>query len=301
MNIEYDIKPVKTSKDKIKHPALAEQGVIPKLCTSTIISGGTGSGKSVLLQNLLTNKQFYGGHFARTVLISPTGLCDDVQKAMGVKKSMVFTDLKEGEEALDVLEKHQSSVVENTGQAPITCVVMDDCVTDRPFLNSSAFNAAFMRARHNWEHVFFLTQHYKAVPKKAREQAACLIFFKMTKADAEQLYESHAPPGLSKRGFVRMCEDVMASAPYAFLTINTTCDWSTRFRRGLAMVIDLEQYRDENLKSLLQDKQDNNNNQNAETVRGVSGNRLRERQAEGQKEGSTTTKFTNDRARERTT
>ena len=55
MDIKYTIEPVKTSKDEIKSPKLAELGVIPKINSSIIIVGKSGSGKSVLLHNLLTN------------------------------------------------------------------------------------------------------------------------------------------------------------------------------------------------------------------------------------------------------
>lgn len=72
MNKDYKIEPVRTSKDLIKHPALSEEMVIPKLCTSTILVGKSGSGKSVLLHNLMTRKEFFAGHFDKIFLISPT-------------------------------------------------------------------------------------------------------------------------------------------------------------------------------------------------------------------------------------
>jgi putative ribosome biogenesis GTPase RsgA len=72
MNRYYEIRPVSTSKDEIRHPKLSEEGVIPKLCCSTILVGKSGSGKSVLLHNLMTRKEFFAGHFDKVFLISPT-------------------------------------------------------------------------------------------------------------------------------------------------------------------------------------------------------------------------------------
>ena len=72
MNQDYEIRPVQTSKDSIRHPKLSEEGVIPKLCCSTILVGKSGSGKSVLLHNLMTRKEFFAGHFDKIFLISPT-------------------------------------------------------------------------------------------------------------------------------------------------------------------------------------------------------------------------------------
>ena len=93
MNKIYKIEPVKTSKDAIQHPKLSEEGVIPKLCCSTVLVGKSGSGKSVLLQNLMTRKEFFAGHFDKVFLISPTGEADDVQKALNVSPNCVFTDM----------------------------------------------------------------------------------------------------------------------------------------------------------------------------------------------------------------
>ena len=68
MDKDYEIKPVATSKDQIKHPLLAEQGVIPKLNTSTILVGKSGSGKSVLLHNLLTRSEFFDKDFVKVLI-----------------------------------------------------------------------------------------------------------------------------------------------------------------------------------------------------------------------------------------
>ena len=81
MNQDYKIEPVKTSKDSIKHPKLSEEGVIPKLCCSTILVGKSGSGKSVLLHNLMTRKEFFHGHFDKVFLISPTGGLNSLYKS----------------------------------------------------------------------------------------------------------------------------------------------------------------------------------------------------------------------------
>ena len=111
MNKDYDIKPVKTSKDAIVHPKLSEEGVIPKLNCSTVLVGKSGSGKTVLLHNLLTRKEFFHGHFDKTFLISPTGETDDVQKALNIPPSCVFTDLLEATQCLDRIERFQEAEI----------------------------------------------------------------------------------------------------------------------------------------------------------------------------------------------
>jgi ABC-type lipoprotein export system ATPase subunit len=57
--------------------------------------GQSGSGKSVLLHNLMTRPEFYKDAFDKTFLISPTGESDDVQKQLLIPEACRFTDLTE--------------------------------------------------------------------------------------------------------------------------------------------------------------------------------------------------------------
>ena len=130
MNKDYRIQSVKTSKDAIKHPKLSEKGVIPCLCSSTILVGKSGSGKSVLLHNLMTRKEFFHGHFDKDFLISPTGEADDVQKALNIRPNCVFTDTQEGISALGKIEKHQEEEIKKKGSggAQKFAIIFDDVV-----------------------------------------------------------------------------------------------------------------------------------------------------------------------------
>src|SRR6187402_2949318 len=102
MNKVYEIKPPKSGKDKIKHPKLSEAGVIPKLGASILLIGVTKSGKSVLLYNLLDNKEFFGGAFDKLFYISPSG--DDTLEGLEIEDEAKFTDLKKAAQALTVLQ-----------------------------------------------------------------------------------------------------------------------------------------------------------------------------------------------------
>ena len=55
---DLQIRPVETSKDKIRQPPLAEHKLmyIPPIGSSVVICGKSGSGKSTLLQNFLTER-----------------------------------------------------------------------------------------------------------------------------------------------------------------------------------------------------------------------------------------------------
>ena len=200
MNKDYDIRPVKTSKDAIVHPKLSEEGVIPKLNCSTVLIGRSGSGKTVLLHNLLTRKEFFHGHFDKTFLLSPTGETDDVQRSLNIPPSCVFTDLQEGIQCLDRIEKFQEAEIKKKGSAGAQkfAIVFDDCVGDTKFMNSPQFVGCFVKARHYNFSVFFCTQHWKKLPKICRMQASYLCFFQISNNEAECLTSEFSPPRMPK-------------------------------------------------------------------------------------------------------
>ena len=246
MNRVYKIQPVATSKDDIKHPALSEAGVIPKLNTSTILVGKSGSGKSVLLHNLLTRPEFFNKyqHFDKIFVVSPSAECDDVQLALKIPTSCVFTDMEEAVVALEKIEKFQSEEIKKlgSGKAQKFCIIFDDVIGHTKLMNNPVFISAFIKSRHYNFTVFLCSQHFRKIPKVCRLQASYLCFFAISNSEAEMLCEEFSPPQMKKDAFMQMISDTLKE-PYSFLTINMRSPWETRFRRGLAEPINLDAYR----------------------------------------------------------
>ena len=246
MNQDYIIKAPPTSKDSIKHPKLSDEGVIPKLNTSTILVGKSGSGKSVLLHNLLTRPEFFGKYkyFDKIFIISPTAECDDIQKALELPPSCIFTDMEEAAQALEKIEKFQAEEIKKKGShgAQKFCIIFDDVIGHTKLMNNPVFTSSFIKCRRYNFTVFLCSQHFKRIPKVCCLQASYLCFFAVSNTEAECLSEEFAPPQMKKDQFMRLINDAL-TVQYSFLTINMRCPWETRFRRGLANVINLDQYR----------------------------------------------------------
>jgi hypothetical protein len=115
-------------------------------------------------------------------------------------------------------------------------------VGDKKFMFSPQFINCFIKLRHYNMTVFVLSQHFKRLPKICRLQASYLCFFAISNTEAECLTDELAPPGMHKSGFHRLITDVLEE-PYQFLTINMKVGWATRFRKGLAQTINLDQYK----------------------------------------------------------
>ena len=100
------VKPINNnSKDLIKNPELSNLNVIPKLLTSSLIVGRSGSGKSILMNYMINHKDMFKGWFDLIVLISPTCTTDDVQIAFGADECI--DDLDMADEFLNNLMKLQ--------------------------------------------------------------------------------------------------------------------------------------------------------------------------------------------------
>jgi hypothetical protein len=241
--MKYLIHPVKTSKDEIKQPQLAIEGIIPKLGSSIIISGKSGSGKSVLLYNLMTRKEFYLGSFDKIILVSPTAEQDDVQIALKIPASCVFTDLKEAVQALSIIEKFQTTQIEKvgSGKARKICIIYDDVVGHTRFMNSPEFVGSFIRSRHWNCTTFLLTQSFMRVPRICRLQASFICFFPLSRSEAATVVDEFCPPRITPNQFETMLMDVLEEK-YQFFVINMRVPIAVRYRKGLGEIINIDDY-----------------------------------------------------------
>jgi hypothetical protein len=248
---DLSIEPVPTSKDKIEQPELAEHEdmFIPPRGSSVIISGKSGSGKSTLLARFITDPRFYGpgpnrpdGWFDKIFLFSPTANGDDVQKALGIDKKYVFTDLDEAPELLEVILDTQQKKLdgaEGADKVEQYAIIFDDVIGDTGFMNERAFTRCFYQVRHVNCTTFICTQHFKRVPKVCRLQANFVFFFQGSASEVEIVTEEFAPPEYTKKEFAKMV-NLATREPYSFLTINMKVGWDKRFRKRLDEFVHLD-------------------------------------------------------------
>lgn len=251
---EHDlaIKPIKTTKDLIEQPALADDPkmYIPKRGFSVIMSGKSGSGKSTLLANLLTDPRFYGkskerpqGWFDKIFLFSPTANGDDVQKSLNIPKNHVFTDLEEAPELLEIILKSQQTKLdkgEGAHKVEQWAVIFDDFIGDTQFMNEATFTKCFYMVRHMNLTTFACTQHFNRVPRVCRLQANFIFFFQGSQSEVETIVEEFAPPQYTKNEFRQLVTDATGKSNFDFLTINMKVGWDLRFRRNLDEFIVLD-------------------------------------------------------------
>jgi hypothetical protein len=247
---DLSIQKIETSKDEIEQPELAKHDkmFIPPLGSSVIISGKSGSGKSTLLANLITDGRFYGksrekpnGWFDKIFLFSPTANGDDIQKSLGIPKKYVFTDLDEAPELLEViLDSQQQKVDSAEGADKVAqyCIIFDDVIGNKQFMNSRDFTRCFYQVRHVNCTTFICTQHFHRVPNICRLQANFVFFFQGSAYEVNTVVEDYSPPLYSKKVFEEIVNEA-TKEKHSFLTINMKVGWDLRLRRNLDQFIQL--------------------------------------------------------------
>lgn len=242
------IKPLKTNKSLIKINALMEEHVIPKHPSSVMFCGKSGSGKTMLLLNLLTNKSMYANYFDMIFLFSETAKegGDDLYKehcgensGCHVKEDYIFQPNKAGLDQLDHIITTQKKIVKDKGldKSPKILVLFDDIAHSRKFLASRQYLLLHIANRHLNISTFSLTQSYVKIPRSCRCQVSAVIFFHGgTNTEKLRLSQEHTPSGFTEKQFLAMI-DHATNEKYGFLYVNKHADRQTRYRKNLDTIL----------------------------------------------------------------
>ncbi len=251
---ELDITPVENNtKDDIQQPKLSEEDVIPRINTSNLFIGGTGGGKSTLVNNFVVKPQFFGGKKPNTgepwfdwrLLISPTGDSDDVQTSMGLSDDEVETDLSKVPDLLRALMKEQKKLIKEKGadKAPNGLIMYDDIISHPEFMKNKQFIKTFIANRHHNFTVFISSQSWTKLPRAIRLQAKGIFFFEGSQSEQDKLCDEYCPPGLSRHDFREMIKFATRD-DFAFLFINKSVPMKRRFRKNLKEILTIDFFKD---------------------------------------------------------
>ena len=242
----YEIRPLDTEKNKIPLIACMKKGIIARFPSSTCISGRSGSGKTQLLLNLLTNDILLGNYFHYIIVYSPTANSyDDTYKALNLPKENFVPDF--GPDQLENLIKARKSLIEKRGISWVAkharvCIILDDIIANRSFLQSQTALKLFALLRHYLCSIFILIQSYTKLPRALRLNCNSTYIFPSTQSEVEILIDEVTPSGMKKRDFEKVI-DYCTSDRYSFLSINNHAPKGEQIRKNLTEVIDLEKFK----------------------------------------------------------
>lgn len=236
LDFSLDIKPLETAKNKIKQRPLMESNIIPRHPSSVIFNGSSGSGKSVLLLNMLTRPEFFGGYFDEIHLFSPTGGSDDLFEVLDLDEEHIHITMKPSELA-DILEEQRSSVeADGVDKADKILLIFEDVQGNNKFMKSKPFLKSFIANRHYNVSTWLCGQSWTRTPKACRLQANNIFYFAGSGSENELMAQEFCPPGMKKRDFIALLLQGTRER-YNFVHINNRVPHAERYRRNLGTIL----------------------------------------------------------------
>jgi hypothetical protein len=246
----HKIEAIETAKSKIPLRKCMKSGLLPRFPFSMMMSGRSGSGKSNLMINLMTRKEFYGDYFHYIVVFSPTaGKYDDLYAKLNLPDENFIADFTP--EYLDeLIEARKKEIakhgIEKVAKTSRICIIMDDVIANRQFLESPQALKTFALLRHYLCSVIVMMQSYTKLPRALRVNCNAVAVFPCLQSETEILIKEITPSGIRPREFEKVIEHC-TEGPYDFLFINNhEKDANKRIRKNLDEIIDLNKYKKEN-------------------------------------------------------
>lgn len=221
--------------------------IVPKHPSSVLFCGKSGSGKTMMLLNLLTKKEFYKGYYDLIFLFSETAKsgADDLytENLPELKDDHIFGVGQDGIDQLAHILETQKGIIKDKGldQSPKILILFDDVAHSKRLLGSKAYLLLHVANRHFNISTFSLTQSYTKIPRACRCQVSAIVFFHgATGSEIERLSEEHTPKKWKETQFKGMVEYAIAKK-YDFLFINKHAPSSEQYRHNLDTILKLEE------------------------------------------------------------
>ena len=231
---DLEIKVIPTSKHDIKQLPLAEEGYLPRHPFRLICCGRSGSGKTMLVLNLI--QRFFKDYYDYYIISPTAGELDDSYEVLELPKEHFFHP----ENAVEVLERlfeiQEEKIDEKgiDGVKPVL-VVFDDTVS-YPITKEPQFVRTFVMCRHYGMSLILNTQSWnRLVPRPVRLQASHVALFAAPLSEVEIFTQEYCAPGYTKRKFIREIYEP-ATDGYNFLYVDTTLPLNHpvgRYRKNL--------------------------------------------------------------------
>jgi hypothetical protein len=236
-----------TNKHKIFERHAMTENLIPRLGSSTIINGKSGSGKTNLLLNLCLKKEFYGkekdsdkhGYFEIVFLFSPTAESDDLAEYLNIDKKRIVTD--DFENKLEHIFAVQEKLIKGKGldKSPKILLIFDDMQAEQRFLRSKIFMRSFIANRHSNITTIFLSQSFTKTPRVCRLQASNIMIFPASESEINLLVQEYCPAHTTEAEFYQLVKHATKDR-FNFLHICTRVEPEKRFRKNLSVILNLE-------------------------------------------------------------
>ena len=241
---DLEVKPLPTDKTDLPQSPYAEKNIIAKFPSMTLVIGRSGSGKTTIVNYMLTQPNYLKDFFHEIYLFSPTAEIDDLAKHLKLKKENLVTDPTE-EKLSDIIESQKNLVkkhgIKKVGKNKRVLIILDDIVSSVKFLKSPTMLKLATMARHYMISSFVSTQSYTKIPRAVRLQANGLILLPSSQDEVKLVCDDMAPPHCRKKYFLQLIEYATQNK-HEFLYVNNF-DTEHKFRKGFKEYLNMKPYK----------------------------------------------------------
>jgi stress-induced morphogen len=221
------IEPIKITEYTSKQ---SKYDVVAKLPLRDIVLGPSGSGKGILLQNLILN--VYRGCYDRIYIFSPSIFVDKtwspvieyIKKDLNVnvEKEKCLFDTFDTDELTHIVEtqkkiaEHMKS--QNYKRIYQILIVIDDWADDYKASHNPVLNSLFTKGRHSMISVIVSSQKFRALSNIMRVNAVNLYVFRLRNAGDLEAFVEEVSAVASKKELLQLYQ-IATDEPYSFLFV----------------------------------------------------------------------------------
>ena len=220
---KLDIKPILTKNKKAKHN---NYNLIPSYPNRTLFVAPTGSGKSVVIVNLLTRKRYLRNFFDVILFYSPNVNYEEEHieiKIKNEKAEIKFEEkFKEKEFGAMVhkLMKEQKELKDKKKPMKKILIILDDFASDKKVMKSKTLKDLFFAGRKYGICVWVTSQYYKIVPPDIRTNAEHLVIFsRQPSSELKKIAEEISIGKYTKKKIIEIFDEI-STIDYSFLHYN---------------------------------------------------------------------------------
>jgi hypothetical protein len=230
-----EVQVYKSKKHRMAQPAACENGVLPKMHSSYLVVGKSGSGKSNVVLHMLNSPSLLKGAFDVILYLcdSPDDLFKENLKIPKENFIKNFTD-----EWLQKLIDKQSASVDKKGadKTDNVLLIFDDILSKQKFLNSKILTHLVTACRHFNISCIFNTQSYKKIPRTVRLNVRGIILFPSSLGELVKFSEENCLPSMSNKRFLELVQYCTKEA-YQFAFLNHDAPPQDKLRKNFNKIV----------------------------------------------------------------
>jgi hypothetical protein len=216
----YEIKIKKTNKDKLTQPISVKNDIFPTMPCGCLVVGKSGSGKTQVIVNILSNSNLLKGYFTKILLFSDTKPDKELIDDLNLDKKNIITDFTEEDVEKVINEQEKVIAAKGFNKSEKVIMIFDDILSKPKFLKSKVCTKLATANRHYNISYIFSTQYYKKVPPVIRTNSRYYIIFPSSMSEIEKIAQELCPPQMSQKKFIKYIQ-YATEKKYSFMSINT--------------------------------------------------------------------------------